>query len=80
MSSNCRPKAEPEPPLGSIGEYEARRCAICGAKYPSFGFGPPITRPGLTIWACFSHWKDVKSQLTSWRQGGGNPDVRGTLL
>jgi len=80
MSSNCRPTGEAEPPLGSIGEYEARRCAICGAKYPSFGFGPPMTRPGLTIWACFAHWKDVERQLTGWRQAGGNPDVWGTLL
>jgi hypothetical protein len=80
MSSNCRPTGEAEPPLGSLAEYEARRCAICGAKYPSFGFVPPMTRPGLTIWACFAHWKDVESQLTTWRQAGRSPDLQGTLL
>jgi hypothetical protein len=35
--TNSTPRANP-----AVGEYEARRCAICGAKYPSFGFGSPL--------------------------------------
>lgn len=80
MSSNCCTTGEPEPPLGSIAEYEARRCAICGGKHPSFGFGPPMTWSGLTIWACFAHWKDVERQLTTWRQAGRSPDLQCALL
>lgn len=80
MSSNCCTTGEPETPLGSIAEYEARRCAMCGAKYPSFGFGPPMTRAGVTIWACFAHWKDVEKQLTTLKQAGRSPEVQGTLL
>ena len=48
---------------GSVEEYERRRCVICGAKYPSFGFGPPLTRPGIMLWACGDHRKELDRQL-----------------
>jgi hypothetical protein len=39
----------------ALDDYEARRCAICGAKYPAFGFGSPLTRPGVVLRACGAH-------------------------
>ena len=49
----------------TMREYEARRCHICQCKYPSFGFGPPLTRPGLVLWACGAHREQVDRSLTS---------------
>lgn len=52
------------PPLPeAILEYERRRCAICGARYPSFGFGPPLTRSGVFLWACATHRLDLEERL-----------------
>ena len=48
---------------GSVEEYEQRRCVVCGAKYPSFGFGPPLTRPGIMLWACGDHREELVRQL-----------------
>lgn len=79
MSGNDIPACEAPSP-DSVAEYESRRCAVCGAKYPSFGFGPPMTRPGIVIWACFVHWKDVESQLAQWTKPGESEEVQGTLL
>jgi len=50
MSTGAQDAARPVP--GTIADYERRRCAICGACYPAFGFGPPLTRPGAELWAC----------------------------
>jgi hypothetical protein len=48
---------------GTIAEYEQRRCAICGAGYPGFGFGPPLTRPGTVLWTCGPHREELEAQL-----------------
>jgi hypothetical protein len=69
MSSSAHPACDAASSPGSVAEYESRRCVICAAKYPGFGFGPPMTRPDLIIWACFAHWKDVESLLSP---SGGN--------
>ena len=45
-------------------EYESRRCHICRCRHPSFGFGPPLTKPGHTIWACLAHLAEVNRLLT----------------
>ena len=69
------------PPVGGImAEYEARRCAMCGAKYPGFGFGPPMTRPGVVIWACFTHWRDVERQVTDLTKPAADEGVQARLL
>ena len=47
-----------------LDEYEARRCAICGAKYPAFGFGSPPTRLGVVLWACSAHRAEVDHRLS----------------
>ena len=43
-------------------EYEARRCAVCGGRYPPFGFGP-LASKGTTLWACAAHQQDVHRHL-----------------
>ena len=43
--------------------YEARRCRVCGAPHPAFGFGPPLTRKGHDLWACGLHRGDVERLL-----------------
>ena len=48
-----------------LDEYEARRCAICGAKYPAFGFGSPLTRPGVVLWACGAHRAELDYRLSA---------------
>jgi hypothetical protein len=54
----------PAPRNPSLDEYEARRCHVCGARYPSFGFGPPLTRMGVVIWACSAHRDEVNRRLS----------------
>lgn len=44
-------------------EYGARRCHICQARHPLFGFGPPLTRPGKVLWACSAHREAVDRLL-----------------
>jgi hypothetical protein len=41
---------DPASPPDAVREYEARRCHICQARHPAFGFGPPLTRPGMVLW------------------------------
>ena len=45
--------------------YGARRCAVCGAKYPPFGFGSPLTRPGVVLWACGAHRAELDHRLSA---------------
>jgi hypothetical protein len=52
------------PPSKTMREYETRRCHVCQGRYPPFGFGPPLTRPGQTIWACVTHRADIDRMLT----------------
>jgi hypothetical protein len=46
-------------------EFESRRCAICGAKYPPFGFGPPLTRKDVMVWACGAHHPELRDRLAA---------------
>jgi len=48
----------------AVQKHDARRCHICGAKFPPFGFGPPLTRIGVDLWACSAHRLEVERQLT----------------
>jgi len=52
------------PSSKTMREYETRRCHVCQGRYPAFGFGPPLARPGQTIWACVTHRADVDRLLT----------------
>jgi hypothetical protein len=47
------------PPSKAMREYETRRCHVCQGRCPPFGFGPPLTRPDQTIWACVTQWADI---------------------
>jgi hypothetical protein len=51
----------PAPNGGLMREYEARRCYVCQGRYPSFGFGPPLTRG--TVWACTAHRAEVQALI-----------------
>ena len=53
--------AAPEP--GSLAEHDARRCAVCGGRYPSFGFGCPLTADGGVVWACDTHRHEVERKV-----------------
>jgi len=48
-----------QPVYVAIQEYDARRCHICGRRYPSFGFGPPLLKAENTLWACGDHRDEV---------------------
>lgn len=52
-------------PASSMADHETRRCAVCGAHHPVFGFGPPLSQKGTTIWACGAHRHEVDHQLTA---------------
>jgi hypothetical protein len=48
-----KPSKPPPPDISKfMAEYEARRCKVCGEKYPPFGF------PN-NVWTCFRHRKDI---------------------
>lgn len=64
---------------GTIAEYEQRRCAICGTRYPTFGFGPPLTRSGTTLWACGPHRLELEAQFAT-PEPGPRPDGPQTSL
>jgi len=55
---------DPTGPSDAMQEYEARRCHACQARHPAFGFGPPLTRPGMVLWACGAHRAEVDGLLT----------------
>jgi len=55
---------DPASPPDAMREYEARRCHVCQARHPAFGFGPPLTRPGMALWACSTHRAEVDHMLT----------------
>ena len=63
-----------------VEEYDARRCHICQSRYPPFGFGPRLTRAGVTIWACALHRDDVERQLTKHRVQPVAEVFQGSLL
>lgn len=74
------PACDSPPAPGTVAEYESRRCAICGAKYPGLGFGPPMTRPGAVIWACFTHWRDVERQIVDLAKPAADEGAQARLL
>ena len=47
-----------------VHEFEARRCHVCGCRFPSLGFGPPLTRKDQTVWACLAHRAELERILT----------------
>ena len=47
-----------EAPGFPIEAYDARRCHICKAQWPAFGFGPQLP-VRTTIGACFTHHAEV---------------------
>lgn len=49
---------------GGVQEAEARRCCVCGCRFPAFGFGPPLTRMDQAVWACLAHRTEVDRTLT----------------
>ena len=50
-----------------LNEYDARRCAICDTRYPPFGFGPPLTKKDVVLWACAAHRSELDRRLTERR-------------
>lgn len=62
--SKPAPAAE-TPQSELMREYDSRRCHICRCRHPSFGFGPPLTKPGHTLWACLAHRAEVNLLFTS---------------
>jgi hypothetical protein len=79
MSVNSRAEtAHPVP--GTVAEYEQRRCAICGARYPGFGFGPPLTRRGGELWACAAHRHELEARLRSPSAEQGSDAPQTSLL
>jgi hypothetical protein len=73
---NASPPEAINSPNEAMREYEARRCRICGARYPAFGFGPPLTRTAQTVWACSAHRAEVDCMLS---QGAAIPLQRAQL-
>jgi len=65
---------------GSVQEHDARRCCICGAKFPPFGFGPPLTRLGITRWACSAHRIELDRHLTGGHQSAICKDRQPALV
>ena len=63
FATGSEPPAPPAVEMtAGMMEYEARRCFVCGCRYPCFGFGPPLRSKG-TIWACGTHRAEVDRQL-----------------
>jgi hypothetical protein len=80
MSSANLPACDAPPAPGSLAEYESRRCAVCGAKYPCFGFGPPMNRPGVTLWTCPAHRQELENRIVCSSRPTASHEGQGTLL
>ena len=65
---------------GMIRDYEARRCHVCQATHPSFGFGPPMTMAGAVLWACAPHRGDVERMLLGEPSPAKAPEQQLSLL
>ena len=74
------PAAQPgrETPEG-VQDFEARRCHVCGCRFPAFGFGPPLTRKDQTVWACLAHRTEVQHTLTQKPVHGAEPGPKRLL-
>ena len=46
-------------------EFNARCCVVCNGPNAFFGFAPPLTSNGATVWACGAHRVEVDRQLTA---------------
>ena len=55
--------ARPPPEYPAVRDYEARRCHVCQARHPVFGFGAPLTQSRREIWACSTHRAEVTRLL-----------------
>lgn len=77
-ASNTAEMAHPVP--GTVAEYEQRRCAICGGRYPGFGFGPPLTPRGGDLWACAAHRHKLEARLRSASEGRSSDTPQTSLL
>jgi hypothetical protein len=75
-SSKSRDANMPE----AVQKHDARRCHICGAKVSPFGFGPPLTRTGVDLWACSAHRLEVERQLTGARRTAMCEDTQPSLF
>jgi hypothetical protein len=80
MPADSLPACDEPPAPGSVADFESRRCAVCGAKYPSFGFGLPMTRACVFMWACFARRHGVERRIDSRAQPSVNEKVQGALL
>jgi hypothetical protein len=53
--------------------YDEDQLCICGAE-ARFGFGPPLTRGGVVVWACARHRDEIDRELvrqSDLHHGGG---------
>ena len=60
----------------NVQEFGARRCHVCDCRFPSFGFGPPMTRKNQSLWACLAHRAEVERVLTHKPVHGADPGSR----
>ena len=72
------PPRDREPPEG-VQDFEARRCHVCGCRFPAFGFGPPLTRKDQAVWACFAHRAEVQHTLAPKPVHGAEPKPKRLL-
>jgi hypothetical protein len=72
------------PALQTLPEHlavaAARRCHVCGAPFPAFGFGPPLTREGEYFWACGEHRATVERMLAPPEPPGESDPSQGSLF
>ena len=74
LNSALEPEPMVAPKSPALLAYEARRCAICNARYPAFGFVPPAIARG-EVWACSAHRHEIERRLHA-RQSPVNAAAR----
>jgi hypothetical protein len=57
-----------------FAEYEARRCVVCGTRYPPFGFGL-LAPTGKALWACSVHRQEVDRQFRAYGHFGSDNNL-----
>ena len=55
----------PSQPNKAVAEFDSRRCHLCRAPFPPFGFGPPLSGSRMTVWACRAHQDTLSDMLTT---------------
>lgn len=64
----------------ALAECDSRRCALCGERFPAFGYGPPLTREPM-LWACSAHRAELERRLCLKQRGEpATPDPSHPLL